>query len=270
MESSSSSNDGNARKPRLLKSRFKAELLSLDQMTMYRQSSYFSEARKQSFEQGKDGMAVILSRRAQESGSLLQTCNRRSTSNGSSIQMVFLQVMAVQRPQKIPKNLELHSNHWQSELGNLSRGPSNDGKTLYPTQGKGKTAGERMASTYSSSQKISIYTSDSFLGREAVDNRKATRGMTDWVAKNFELLDLGEAPYESRQVDSLTRARWQQFTMEVLERWIAPHATRHVIRRTLDGRDGPMFMMFPHPEDALGMNLQGRNGETALCPVLPH
>jgi hypothetical protein len=135
------------------------------------------------------------------------------------------------------------------------------GKTLYPTQKKANNTGERMASTYSSSQTISIYTSDSFIGREEVENRKATRGMTDWVAKNFELLDLGEAPYESRQVDSLTRARWQQFTMETLERWIAPHATRHVIRRTLDGRDGPMFMMFPHPEDALGMNLQGRNGE---------
>jgi superfamily I DNA and/or RNA helicase len=135
------------------------------------------------------------------------------------------------------------------------------GKTLYPTQYKSKNTGERMASTYSSNQTISIYTSDSFIGREEVENRKATRGMTDWVAKNFELLDLGEAPYESRQVDSLTRARWQQFTMETLERWIAPHATRHVIRRTLDGRDGPMFMMFPHPEDALGMNLQGRNGE---------
>jgi len=135
------------------------------------------------------------------------------------------------------------------------------GKTLYSTQSKDKNTGEYMASTYSSRQKISIYTSDSFVGREAFENRKATRGMTDWVAKNFELLNLGEAPYESRQVDSLTRARWQQFTMEILERWMAPHATRHIIRRTMDGRDGPTFMLFPHPEDALGMNLQGRNGE---------
>jgi superfamily I DNA and/or RNA helicase len=135
------------------------------------------------------------------------------------------------------------------------------GKTLYSTQSKDKNTGEYMASTYSSRQKISIYTSDGFVGREAFENRKATRGMTDWVAKNFELLNLGEAPYESRQVDSLTRARWQQFTMEILERWMAPHATRHIIRRTMDGRDGPTFMLFPHPEDALGMNLQGRNGE---------
>jgi hypothetical protein len=136
------------------------------------------------------------------------------------------------------------------------------GKTLYPTQYKSKNTGERMASTYSSNQTISIYTSDSFIGREAVENRNATRGITDWVAKNFELLDLGEAPpYDSRKVDSLTRARWKNLTEEILERWMAPHVTRHVIRRGMDGRDGPMFMMFPHPEDALGMNLQGRNGE---------
>ncbi|MDA8680132.1 AAA domain-containing protein [Euryarchaeota archaeon] len=99
------------------------------------------------------------------------------------------------------------------------------------------------------------------MGREAVENRNATRGMTDWIAKNFELLNLGQAPYESRQVDSRTRARWQQFTTEVLRRWMAPHATRHVIRRTMDGKDGPTFMMFPHPKDARGLNLQGRNGE---------
>jgi len=84
-------------------------------------------------------------------------------------------------------------------------------KVLYSEQSKGKNTGERMASTYSSIQTISIYTSDSFMGREAFENRKETRGMTDWVAKNFELLNLGEAPYESRQVEPLTRARWKQF-----------------------------------------------------------
>jgi superfamily I DNA and/or RNA helicase len=135
------------------------------------------------------------------------------------------------------------------------------GKTLYPTQYKTKNTGERMTSTYSSSQQISIYTTSSFIGRDQGENFNSTLGLTDWVAKNFELLDLGEAPYDSRRVDSLTRARWQQFTMEILERWMAPHATRHIIRRSMDSRDGPIFMMFPHPEDSLGMNLQGRNNE---------
>jgi hypothetical protein len=135
------------------------------------------------------------------------------------------------------------------------------GKTLYPTQIKAGSTGERMASTYSSEERISIYTTSSFIGRDQGENFNSTLGLTDWVAKNFELLDLGEAPYDSRRVDSLTRARWQQFTMEILERWMAPHATRHVIRRSMDGRDGPIFMMFPHPEDSLAMNLQGRNNE---------
>jgi len=135
------------------------------------------------------------------------------------------------------------------------------GKTLYPAQNKGKNTGNRMASTYSSEERISIYTTSSFIGRDQGEKFNSTLGLTDWVAKNFELLDLGEAPYDSRRVDSLTRARWQQFTMEILERWMAPHATRHVIRRSMDGRDGPIFMMFPHPEDSLAMNLQGRNNE---------
>ena len=81
------------------------------------------------------------------------------------------------------------------------------------------------------------------------------------MAKNFELLNLGEVPYDSRQVNSLSRARWQQFTMDFLERWMAPHSTRHVIRKGMDGRDGAEFMMFPHPDDSLGTKLQGRNGE---------
>jgi hypothetical protein len=135
------------------------------------------------------------------------------------------------------------------------------GKGLYSVAGKSKRGGEIVVKEFSSSGQIPIYTMSSFIGREQGEKFNATLGLTDWVAKNFELLNLGEAPYDSRRVDSLTRARWQQFTMEVLERWMAPHATRHIIRRAMDGRDGPIFMMFPHPEDALGMNLQGRNGE---------
>jgi hypothetical protein len=134
-------------------------------------------------------------------------------------------------------------------------------KGLYPVGIKAGIRGDGMSRMFSSQNKIPFYTLDSFIGRDDGENFRKTLGLTDWVAKNFELLDLGEVPYDSRQVDSLTRARWQQFTEDFLERWMASHTTRHVIRRGMDGRDGPEFMMFPHPDDALGMKLQGRNGE---------
>lgn len=134
-------------------------------------------------------------------------------------------------------------------------------EVLYSVDEGVVNTGEVMATNYSSSESISFYTMSSFIGRDAGENFRKTLGLTDWVAKNFELLDLGEVPYDSRQVNSLTRARWQQFTMDFLERWMAPHTTRHVIRRGMDGRDGAEFMMFPHPDDALGSELQGRNGE---------
>ena len=99
----------------------------------------FQRGAKAVVREGKDGMAVILSRGAQEMWDLsMPTWSPRSTNNGSSIQMVFLQVMAVQRHQKIPKNLELHSNHWRSELGNSSRGPSNDGEDFVSDTSQGK------------------------------------------------------------------------------------------------------------------------------------
>ena len=134
-------------------------------------------------------------------------------------------------------------------------------KSLYSVAGKSKRGGDIVVKEFSSSGQIPIYTTPGFLGRDDDGKFRKTLGLTDWVAKNFELLDLGEAPHDSRQVNPFTRARWEQFTIEILERWMAPHSTRHIIRRGMDGRDGPMFMLFPHPDDALGMKLQGRNGE---------
>ena len=134
-------------------------------------------------------------------------------------------------------------------------------KVLYPVGDGIAEVGGVMSANYSTAENISFYTMSSFIGRDAGENYRKTLGLTDWVAKNFELLNLGEVPYDSRQVNSLSRARWQQFTMDFLERWMAPHSTRHVIRKGMDGRDGAEFMMFPHPDDSLGTKLQGRNGE---------
>ena len=134
-------------------------------------------------------------------------------------------------------------------------------KGLYYRDNNKDNTGDIMRLIFTTGEQIPFYTSSSFIGRDAGENFRKTLGLTDWVAKNFELLELGEIPFDSREVDSLTRARWEQFTMDFLERWMASHATRHIIRRGMDGKDGPQFMMFPHPDDALGSKLQGRNGE---------
>ena len=134
-------------------------------------------------------------------------------------------------------------------------------KSLYSNTATLQSPGGGEIMEYTSGEKIPVYTKSTFIGREGGENYSSTRGLTDWVAKNFELLGLGEVPFETRQVNSLTRPRWQQFAMDFLERWMPNHSTRHVIRRNMNGKNGPVYMMFPHPDDALGMNLQGRNGE---------
>ena len=144
------------------------------------------------------------------------------------------------------------------------------GKTLYPEQSKGMNTGEHMSSTYSSRQRIPIYTSDSFMGREAVENRNATRGMTDWIAKNFELLNLGQAPYESRQVDSRTRARWQQFTTEVLEAMDGStcYSARHTTNNEWQG--WPYIHDVPSPKRRPRFEPSRTQWRTALCTIFPY
>jgi len=122
-------------------------------------------------------------------------------------------------------------------------------------------SGVKMIQTYSSSEQIRLYRTSVFLGRDKGENYHSKIGLTNWVANNFELLDLGELPIDSRRVDPLTRTRWEQHAKDFLKRWMPRHATRHVIRRSMDDREGPVYTIFPHPEDANGMNLMGRNSE---------
>ena len=108
-------------------------------------------------------------------------------------------------------------------------------KSLYHIDDEGTMRRGSLAQTYESSEQIPFYTSSIFIGRDQGEKYRASPGLTKWVAENFELLDLGEPPYDSRDVNSLTRARWEQCAMDFLERWMPRHATRHVIRRTMDG-----------------------------------
>ena len=121
--------------------------------------------------------------------------------------------------------------------------------------------------SHSTQNPVSFYFSDSFMGRDVEGNRTRTDGLTQWVATNFELLfPDDEPPYDYRIVDGVTRARWRNYADEFLDRWLANHATRHVIRKSFDYEDKKFgktsqFLLFPHPEDADAMNLVGAGGE---------
>ena len=99
-------------------------------------------------------------------------------------------------------------------------------KGLYSRDSNMINAGGIVVLKFAAGEQIPFYTNSSFIGRDAGENFRKTLGLTDWVAKNFELLELGEIPFDSRKVDSLTRARWEQFTMEFLLMIFNSHSKR--------------------------------------------
>ena len=121
--------------------------------------------------------------------------------------------------------------------------------------------------TYTAQNSIPLYYSDSFMGRDADEQKTRVSGVTQWVATNFDLLFPNEEPpYEYRIVDGVSRARWEHYSADFMNRWLPQHPTRHVVRKSFDYEDRKLgwtsqFLLFPHPEDAEAMNLIGSGGE---------
>ena len=125
----------------------------------------------------------------------------------------------------------------------------------------------RISLAYTTQNSIPLYYSDSFMGRDADEQKTRVSGLTQWVATNFDLLFPGEEPpYDYRIVDGVSRARWENYSADFMERWLPQHATRHIVRKSFDYKDRKLgwtsqFLLFPHPEDAEAMNLIGSGGE---------
>ena len=91
----------------------------------------------------------------------------------------------------------------------------------------GKRNGEQMAKTMTSNESLTIHHTSNFLGREAGDNFRASSGLTQWVANNFELLFPDhQPPYDYRRVEGMTRDRWEQYSLDILKRWISNPSCR--------------------------------------------
>ena len=125
-----------------------------------------------------------------------------------------------------------------------------------------KRNGEKMAKTMTSTESLTIHHTSNFLGREAGDNFRASSGLTQWVANNFELLFPDhQPPYDYRRVEGMTRDRWEQYSLDILKRWISNSSCRKIVRKSVNFKDTVQFLVFPHPVDAEAMNLAGPGGE---------
>ena len=48
----------------------------------------------------------------------------------------------------------------------------------------------------------------------------------------------------------MSRDRWEQYSLDLLERWISNSSCRKIVRKSVDFNDTVQFLLFPHPEDA--------------------
>ena len=132
----------------------------------------------------------------------------------------------------------------------------------------GKRNGEQMAKTMTSNESLTIHHTSNFLGREAGDNFRASSGLTQWVANNFELLFPDhQPPYDYRRVEGMTRDRWEQYSLDILKRWISNPSCRKIVRKSVNFNNTVQFLVFPHPVDAEAMNLAGPGGELPAALV---
>ena len=97
----------------------------------------------------------------------------------------------------------------------------------------------------------------------------AAKGLTQWVANNFEVLDLGsKPPTEGRKVDAGNRPKWAPLAYAYLERLFSGSSNRtYVLRRSMEFRQKDQWELFPLPDEAKQENLVGMKGEVPVAIV---
>ena len=117
---------------------------------------------------------------------------------------------------------------------------------------------------------MTMYYRSSYFGQDAVEVTRGgntyqlnpTRGLTQWVADNYELLDLGnEGLGDERKVNQDNRAHWSRLANSFLDRLYPLSSVRTCFRKSIQFKDSDQWDMFPHPEDAIARKLVGINGE---------
>jgi hypothetical protein len=110
-------------------------------------------------------------------------------------------------------------------------------------------------------------------GRKTLSNGKnitwrKNGGLTQWVANNYELLNLGNADLgDQRWVSSDNRDRWSIIAKEFLEKLFPRNSVRTCFRKS-QYNDDDQWDVFPHPEDVIGRKLIGAEDELPVAQVI--
>ena len=98
---------------------------------------------------------------------------------------------------------------------------------------------------------------------------RAASGLTQWVANNFEVLELGsKPPTEGRKVDAGNRPKWAPLAYAYLERLFSGSSNRtYVLRRSMEFKQKAQWELFPDPEEAKQLNLVGMKGDVPVAVV---
>ena len=98
---------------------------------------------------------------------------------------------------------------------------------------------------------------------------RAASGLTQWVANNFEVLELGsKPPTEGRKVDAGNRPKWAPLAYAYLERLFGGSSNRtYVLRRSMEFRQKDQWELFPDPDEAKQLNLVGMKGDVPVAVV---
>ena len=129
---------------------------------------------------------------------------------------------------------------------------------------------------------LTCYFRGAFFGRDAGSSQKTLRngetktvswraaaGLTQWVANNFEILELGsKPPTEDRKVNASNRSSWAPLAYTYLERLYGGSSSRtYVLRRSMEFRQKDQWELFPHPDEAEQLNLVGMKGDVPVAIV---
>lgn len=129
---------------------------------------------------------------------------------------------------------------------------------------------------------FTCYYRGAFFGRDAGSSQKTLRngetktfswkaasGLTQWVANNFEVLDLeAKPPGDDRKVRRDNRQNWTLHANAYLNRLFSGASKRtYVLRRSMEFRQKDQWELFPEPDEANQLNLVGMKGEVPVAVV---
>ena len=124
---------------------------------------------------------------------------------------------------------------------------------------------------------ITIYYRTSFFGTDGGEVKRGDKtfaippssGLTQWVADNYELLNIGETKEnDERKVKVSNRQKWSTIAKKFIEKLCPKSSVRTCFRKSSRRNGIDHWDIFPHPVDAIGRNLIGADGELPVARAI--